>query len=344
MKQQFLRRALGGALSIGLLMQPALAAVTPDIPQGWTTPFSDVAEGDWYTPFVSTLNSQGVINGYDDGRFGPNDAVKAGDAILMVVKAAGSGDQPAPEGGHYAAGYVQYALDHGWLTQSQAAVDLNAPASRLTIAQLAAKALGLSASTKSSPFADTSDGYVTALYQNGVVVGEKSGSKRYFKPNDSITRAELSVIVWQVMAFDDYIHFSSHVLEKLDGVPVNDYDNAAFVSSDGMMTYTKENGSLAGIDVSSHQGTIDWAKVAEDGIDFAIIRCGGRYYQSGTVFEDKQFRANIQGALDAGIQVGIYFFSQATSAQEAREEAQFVLDTIQGYDVTGPVVFDWENI
>lgn len=110
MKQQFLRRALGGALSIGLLMQPALAAVTPDIPQGWTTPFSDVAEGDWYTPFVSTLNSQGVINGYDDGRFGPNDAVKAGDAILMVVKAAGSGDQPAPEGGHYAAGYVQYAL------------------------------------------------------------------------------------------------------------------------------------------------------------------------------------------------------------------------------------------
>lgn len=111
MKQQFLRRALGGALSVGLLMQPALAAVTPDIPQGWTTPFSDVAEGDWYTPFVSTLNSQGVINGYDDGRFGPNDAVRAGDAILMVVKAAGSGNQPALEGAHYAAGYVQYALD-----------------------------------------------------------------------------------------------------------------------------------------------------------------------------------------------------------------------------------------
>ena len=62
------------------------------------------------------------------------------------------------------------------------------------------------------------------------------------------------------------------------------------------------------------------------------------------MFEDKQFWANIQGALDAGLQVGVYFFSQATSAQEAREEARFVLDTIQGYDVTGPVVFDWENI
>ena len=285
MKQQFLRRALGGALSVGLLMQPALAAVTPDIPQGWTTPFSDVAEGDWYTPFVSTLNSQGVINGYDDGRFGPNDAVRAGDAILMVVKAAGSGNQPALEGAHYAAGYVQYALDRGWLTQAQAAVDLNAPASRLYIAALAAKALGLSASTKSSPFADVSDGYVTALYQNGVVVGEKSGGKRYFKPDNSITRAELSVIVWQVMSFDDYIHFSSHVLEKLDGVPVNRYDNAAFVKTDGRMEYVGgDRASLAGVDVSRHQGTVDWAKVAADGIDFVIIRCGGRYYGSGKVF------------------------------------------------------------
>ena len=345
MKQQFLRRALGGALSIGLLMQPALAAVTPDIPQGWTTPFSDVAKGDWYTPFVSTLNSQGVINGYDDGRFGPNDAVRAGDAILMVVKAAGSGNQPALEGAHYAAGYVQYALDRGWLTQAQAAVDLNAPASRLYIAALAAKALGLSASTKRSPFADVSDGYVTALYQNGVVVGEKSGGKRYFKPDNSITRAELSVIVWQVMSFDDYIHFSSHVLEKLDGVPVNRYDNAAFVKTDGRMEYVGgDRASLAGVDVSSHQGTVDWAKVAADGIDFVIIRCGGRYYGSGKVFEDKQFKSNIQGALDAGLQVGVYFFSQATNQTEALEEAQFVLDTIADYPVDGPVVFDWENI
>lgn len=120
-----------------------------------------------------------------------------------------------------------------------------------------------------------------------MVVGEKSGSKRYFKPNDSITRAELSVIVWQVMAFDDYIHFSSHVLEKLDGVPVNDYDNAAFVSSDGMMTYTKENGSLRASTCPPTRGPSTGPRWPEDGIDFAIIRCGGRYYQSGTVFEDQ---------------------------------------------------------
>ena len=88
---------------------------------------------------------------------------------------------------------------------------------------------------------------------------------------------------------------------------------------------------------------MDWAKVAADGIDFVIIRCGGRYYGSGKVFEDKQFKSNIRGALDAGLQVGVYFFSQATNQTEALEEAQFVLDTIADYPVDGPVVFDWEN-
>ena len=105
-------------------------------------------------------------------------------------------------------------------------------------------------------------------------------------------------------------------------VPVNRYDNAAFVKTDGRMEYVGgDRASLAGVDVSSHQGTVDWAKVAADGIDFVIIRCGGRYYGSGKVFEDKQFKSNIQGALDAGLQVGVYFFSQATNQTEALEEA-----------------------
>ena len=439
MKQQFLRRALGGALSIGLLMQPALAAVTPDIPQGWTTPFSDVAEGDWYTPFVSTLNSQGVINGYDDGRFGPNDAVKAGDAILMVVKAAGSGDQPAPEGGHYAAGYVQYALDHGWLTQSQAAVDLNAPASRLTIAQLAAKALGLSASTKSSPFADTSDGYVTALYQNGVVVGEKSGSKRYFKPNDSITRAELINILSNMV--DTLVKETTTVTENVSGSllisaadgatlkgiriggdlilapgvtkdvtlvdcviqgnirnygtgevrfeapqitpestatkpsevykpgatldrtleyggktvpiyrdrPLNVFSDVDFIWTDEENENQRRLEYLGGefrtrygIDVSSFQGEIDWDAVADDNIDFAMVRVGFRGTGTGSLNTDKYYEQNIRGAMRAGLETGVYFFAQAVTVEEAIEEADYVISLLDGLDINGPVAYDWE--
>ena len=99
-----------------------------------------------------------------------------------------------------------------------------------------------------------------------------------------------------------------------------------------------------GIDVSDHQNEIDWEAVADYGIEFAIIRCGYRSYAEGIVNEDKRFRENIEGALDAGLDVGIYFFSQATNVVEAAEEALFVLGLIEEYDVTLPVFFDWENI
>ncbi len=99
-----------------------------------------------------------------------------------------------------------------------------------------------------------------------------------------------------------------------------------------------------GIDVSDHQEEIDWQAVADYGIEFAIIRCGYRSYQDGEMHEDARFQQNIQGALDAGLDVGIYFFSQATNVLEAAEEALFTVRLIQEYDVTLPVFFDWENI
>lgn len=97
-----------------------------------------------------------------------------------------------------------------------------------------------------------------------------------------------------------------------------------------------------GIDVSDHQLQIDWQQVAACGIDFAIIRCGWRSYGSGTLNEDSRFRENIQGALDAGLDVGVYFFSQALNIVEAAEEAVYALHLIEGYNVTLPVFYDWE--
>lgn len=99
-----------------------------------------------------------------------------------------------------------------------------------------------------------------------------------------------------------------------------------------------------GIDVSDHQKQIDWQQVADYGIQFAIIRCGWRSYGEGNLNEDSRFRENIQGALDAGLQVGVYFFSQATNIVEAAEEAVFALHLIEDYDVTLPVFYDWETI
>lgn len=102
--------------------------------------------------------------------------------------------------------------------------------------------------------------------------------------------------------------------------------------------------SYKGIDVSQHQQTIDWKKVAEDGVEFAFIRAVYRGYgTSGKLMPDANFDANIKGATENGIKVGVYVFSQATTPEEAVEEANFVLERIAPYNVECPIVFDVES-
>lgn len=98
-----------------------------------------------------------------------------------------------------------------------------------------------------------------------------------------------------------------------------------------------------GIDVSSHNGTIDWKKVKASGVDFAIIRVGGRGYEGGTIYKDDYAKKNIEGAIAAGIDVGVYFFSTALNEREALEEAKYTCSVIKGYNITYPVVYDHEG-
>ncbi len=98
-----------------------------------------------------------------------------------------------------------------------------------------------------------------------------------------------------------------------------------------------------GIDVSKWNGTIDWQAVKNSGVNYVIIRCGYRGSSTGALVEDPKFRANIKGASDAGIKVGIYFFSQAVNRNEAVEEASMVLELIKGYKISYPVFLDVES-
>lgn len=133
-------------------------------------------------------------------------------------------------------------------------------------------------------------------------------------------------------------------LPALKNVPRHPYNYDGLKLEDGRYTYSENDViiSKTGIDVSYHQGQIDWESVAADGIDFAILRVGYRGYESGALNTDNQFHNYIKGALDAGLDVGVYFFSQALNTEEAIEEANFVMEQIQGYDITFPVIFDWE--
>ena len=105
-----------------------------------------------------------------------------------------------------------------------------------------------------------------------------------------------------------------------------------------------EASSLIGIDVSAHQQQIDWEAVAACGVQYAVIRIGYRGYTEGAIQLDDCFAQNLQGAREAGLQIGVYFFSQALDEQEAREEAAFVLKTLDGQALELPVFFDWEEI
>lgn len=99
----------------------------------------------------------------------------------------------------------------------------------------------------------------------------------------------------------------------------------------------------SGIDVSHHQGVIDWKKVAADGIEFAFVRVAGRGYgTAGNLFEDALYKINLEQARAAGLDVGVYIYSQATTQKEARDEAAYILERIKGYDINLPVVFDYE--
>ncbi len=103
-----------------------------------------------------------------------------------------------------------------------------------------------------------------------------------------------------------------------------------------------------GIDVSAYQNraseneTIDWQAVRNDGVEFAMVRVGLRGYSTGKIAEDAFYRQNIQGAMDVGIETGVYFFAQAITVEEAIEEADFVIERLRGLNINGPVAYDWE--
>jgi len=151
-----------------------------------------------------------------------------------------------------------------------------------------------------------------------------------------------------------------YFIEKNDSLAPNTYNTQWFKKDEkGFVEYiaepvedsenTEEDAFFQGpfykgIDVSKFQGEIDWKKVKESGIDYAIIRVGIRGYTEGLIVEDEFFQQNIEGALAENIPVGVYFFTAAVNEQEIREEAQFVIDKLKEYDVTYPVYLDIEDV
>ncbi len=133
--------------------------------------------------------------------------------------------------------------------------------------------------------------------------------------------------------------------EEEEAVIKGPYDLEKFDMSKEYYSYEDEKyTSAVGIDISEHNDEIDFEAVKESGIDFTFIRIGWRGYSEGKIYVDKRFEEYYTGAKQAGLKVGVYFFSQAINQDETKEEADFVLETLNGRTLDLPVVYDFETI
>lgn len=127
-------------------------------------------------------------------------------------------------------------------------------------------------------------------------------------------------------------------------LPTNPYSAEDFTyDENGFLTCSTAQTRL-GIDVSDHQRQIDWQQVADAGIEFAFVRIGYRGYSEGGIYGDEYASRNIKSAQAAGLDAGVYFYSQALTPAEAEEEAAFCLEFLRDHDIQLPVVFDWEYV
>ena len=185
------------------------------------------------------------------------------------------------------------------------------------------------------------------IYIDGLRAGEYSVSleeiEGYIVPNTITSIQVRQEIEYRVLDDIEYLMLTEEDIDAdKEDKAVNGAEEAADGSENTELQFQKGNAKL-GIDVSKWNKEIDWQAVKEEGIEFAIIRCGYRGASSGVLVIDPMYEQNIKGAIDAGIPVGVYFFTQAINEVEAVEEASMVINLIEDYDVDYPVFLDSES-
>ena len=140
---------------------------------------------------------------------------------------------------------------------------------------------------------------------------------------------------------------TSAVSAQTDGLSQNDLKPENFSKENGFIIYSDEGGQISetGVDVSSYSGDIDWNRVKDTGVSFVMVRLGGRgYAENGALYSDDRAAEYISGAQAAGLKTGGYFFSQAVTPGEAREEAEYCRSLLNGLELDYPLAYDWEII
>ena len=158
----------------------------------------------------------------------------------------------------------------------------------------------------------------------------------YYTAEKFYVKGDVSYTGWQTI--DGKVYYFDATGKKVTGAQIIQGAQYNF-DADGVL-YT--GSGVRGIDVSKWNGSIDWKAVKNSGIEYVIIRCGYRGSSQGMLIEDPKYQSNIKGATEAGLKVGVYFFTQAISEAEAVEEASMVLEQVKNYKITYPIFLDVE--
>ena len=377
-RKKLATRLLAGALLAAVLPLPMSGAA-----RAADSSFTDVASGAWYAGAVSYVYDNGLMSGLSGSIFAPDLSMSRAMLATVLYRLAGSPAVTGQDGftdtedDAWYASAVLWAQQNGYVTgYSAQTFGTNDPVTREQMATILWRYCGSPEAGAASSYDDgeqISDWAVQAVdwASETEIISGKPGNT--FDPAGQATRAEAAMILTR---YDqnkpepeppvETPEETPETPEETPGeeealppeestepdpepdvvpLPPNPYDSEAFVlNENGFLTYEGNAASYIGIDVSSHQKLIDWDKVAAAGVEFALIRVGYRGYSVGSIVQDPYFTYSIENAARVGIDVGVYFFSQAVNEEEAIEEAYQTLAWIEDYELEYPVVFDWEYI
>lgn len=328
--------------------------------------FLDLTEDAWYTDSIQKLRAANVMRGDENNMALPENALTREEAVVLIARAFHMIPEPSGDSlpfsdadivADWALSFVHAMTEAGYLQGDEGGCfrpqDAITRAEVVTILDKMITAFCNSPGTYNFlEFQGLAD-YVIIASNDVKILNFDIGGNILLTEDIDFESIRLQGVnhygkIYQYTSdgFIRHLKAATRIVAIDENLPICSHDPELFsIDERGIMSYNDPTVPYyLGVDVSSWQYEIDWNVLKEEGVYFAFIRAGYRGYESGLLNTDSNFEQNIQGALDAGIKVGVYFFSQALNAEEAEEEARYVLDLIEGYDITFPVVFDWELV
>ena len=285
-------------------------------------------------PYLAEMSARGYITDSSDGYFRPTEPITRAEIVTILDNMIEALVQTSDPYSRDVEGNLMVNAAEGAVLQDMAV------SGDLIVAPGVSGPVTLENVTVQGAVRNFSGAEVTDLSQQPEEPEEETDA---IQPSDVYTPSETT---------GEYLTYSNQQIPIYAGVERSHFSQGDFEwdpdHPDRLIYTGRDYTTRFGVDVSAYQNrsstdnTIDWEAAKADGVEFAMVRIGLRGYGSGKILEDAFYAQNIDGAMAAGIETGVYFFAQAITVEEAIEEADFVISLLEGHEIDGPVAYDWE--